>query len=113
MSTLDELMKVHARAAHRDFYRDGELYAPLWLIENKESKRLLIAAPIGKDDDRNAHGQMIRRTISEFGGVRYAYAAESWFLSLQPGAPMARPSTSADRREAIVINGEDINGEQR
>lgn len=113
MPTLEALMKVHARAVHKDFYRDGKLMAPLWLIENKDNKTLLLMTPMDENDDRDAHAQMVRGAIREFGGVRYAYAAESWFVRLDPGEPpRVRPSAHVDRREALMIHGEDINGEQ-
>lgn len=113
MSNLETLMRVHARAAHHDFYRDGHLWSPLWLIENKEGQRLLLATPMDKDASREAYAEMVRKAIKQFRGVRYAYAMETWYLQIEEGQPMVRPSTSPNRKEGILIAGEDIDGEQR
>ena len=113
MSKLENLMRRHARVARERFYEDGELYAPLWLIENAEGQTLLLAAPTHESDDRDKHADMIRGAIREFGGVRYAFVSEAWFLLLEKDEPLRSPRRAKDRREALAMQGEDINGEQR
>jgi hypothetical protein len=108
-------MKVHARCSRQDFLRDGEHWSPLWLIENDLGKRLLMAVPMGQKDDRDAIAAMMRKAIRGFGGVRYAYALEVWFLPpvKDPSKVQVSPRNSPNRREGLLIQGEDINGEQR
>ena len=114
MSNLETLLRVHARVSRDDFLRDGELWSPLWLIENDLGKRLIMAVPMSARDDRDAIAGMLRKAIREFGGVRYAFAMEAWFVPStakdQFGAP---PRDHPERRECLIIQGEDKNGEQR
>jgi hypothetical protein len=106
-------MLRQARCARDDFYRDGNLWAPLWLIENVEGRTMLLATPTQPTDDKDKLGDIVRKAIKEWGGVRYAYAAESWFYEQSPDGYTGPPRSAPNRREALWISGEDINGEQR
>jgi hypothetical protein len=112
---LQKLMKVHARTSKEMFLKDGELFAPLWLIESKDGKMTVLSAPLIGTVDRDKHADTIRQAIKQLDGVRYVCAQEAWFLALPEGATdlNVRPSQSPDRREALMVMGEDINGEQR
>ena len=114
MSDLDSLMRVHARATRDDFLKEGELSSPLWLIENDLGKRLLMAVPMGKHDDKDAIAGMMRKAIREFGGVRYVFAMEAWFVPPTAKDQFGiRPMDHPERGECIVLQGEDKNGERQ
>ena len=116
MSDLETLMRVHARVSRERFAEDGELPFPSWLIERKDGRRLLLATPMGRGESDSV-AAAVRKAIKEFGGVRYAYAVETWFLAPMSDKELAelkvRPSESPDRLEGILISGEDISGEQK
>lgn len=110
MTDLMKLLRLHTRTAVKNFERDGNLYAPVWLLENERGVRMLLATPMDGPD----MAKVARDAIRHFGAVRYAFATEMWFLmpNEHEGLTM-KPSESPHRREGIHIHGEDIKGERR
>lgn len=113
--TLQALMDQLTENVLVRFREDGELRAPVWLMETAKGEMIVVMTPIGPDDDKNALAAAMRALLKQHDAHRYAFAMEMWFATetketVKNSPP---PSQRFDRSEGIMVTAEDRNGETR
>lgn len=109
---LQDLMAALARAAVNEFNRHSEIGRPQWLIEDDDGNRTIVA--IGMTWDKDMVATIISHLLKDLHAARYAAMMEVWSAvgdnsDVLNGPP---PSQRLDRGEAVIVTGEDINGEK-
>jgi hypothetical protein len=118
--TLDELFKHGQEAAAHLFKKQGMLHA-MWLAETANGQLFPIVIEMPKRDSRESLVTELKDTFKRNRVVRYVAMLESWVVDFP--APAGEAITldgykgtledHEDRREAVFIQAEDINGEER
>jgi hypothetical protein len=98
------------------FKQEGELGSPVWMIETVDAQRIMVVAPLEEGTDKDMLAVIVRQLIKQHNGCRAVMASETWFASYKSidevnNAPP--PSKQADRKEGVMIVGEDRDGETR
>ena len=109
MSDLKALMNSHERATLKEFYQKGEVGPPMWLIEDEDGNRVLVATALDSSEEM---AKAARESIKGLHAVRYAFVMEAWFITHKEGAGLdnMRPSQNPLRREGVYFSAEDKDG---
>jgi hypothetical protein len=112
--SLEELMTRLSENVLIRFGEDGELRAPVWMMQTQSGQLIVVMTPIDRDTDRDMVAEAMRTLFKEHKAKRYAFAMEMWFaVDRDTVRNSTRPSQRPDRREGVLISGEDCNGETR
>lgn len=109
MSDLKALLKREERATLKEFYKNGQVGPPHFLIEDDLGNRIMVACALDSSEDIAKVG---RDSIRKLRAVRYVFAMEGWFITDKEGAGLDNltPSQHPLRREGVWLSAEDKEG---
>lgn len=117
MSQLRDLFNKIEPKVREDFKKDGEIGTPIWFLENNNNDLILVATPFENNHTKDMAVLAVKEVIKEHNVVRYLFITETWFVSEnikdKPKTPWKQPletiipSKHPDRKEAVVVTGED------
>lgn len=117
MTYLTELQDFFAIAADNTanmFRKHGEVQ-PMWHAVDGNDQHILIATPWRDDDEKDATSQALRTMFRAKNVKRFAFICEAWVATVKTLAEVndgLRPSEHPDRREVLMINAEDRQGNE-
>jgi len=116
--TLDQLMEHGKEAAQHLFKKQGMIH-PMWVCERENGEIFPICIQMPDREQRDAFASALKVTFKRHRVVRYVALLEAWVLEMPPETDVNKLDFSEslehhqDRREAIFIQAEDIDGSQR
>lgn len=116
--TLDQLME-HGKEAAAHLFKEHGMLHPMWLCESANGQMIPICVEIPDRDKRDMFAQALKLTFKRNRIMRYVALLESWVLEMPAETDLKDVDFSKsfkehpDRREAIFVQAEDIDGTQR
>jgi len=108
---LRELLDGASDMAADVFYEVGEI-EPTWIAENVDGLVMVLRTPFTDADiSKDIVVRSMRKLFKERNVVRYVFVSEAWIVEFKDHMDAGRPSQHPDRREIIMLRGEDINGD--
>lgn len=105
---LDQAVNV-ARAT----IEAGEENMPTWLLQDAEGRLEIYFTPWSSNLDKALAGLFMCRQIKLNKAVRVVFVSETWMVETKGDKEIhCQPSQHPDRKEVLMINGEDKTGEQ-
>jgi hypothetical protein len=115
MTPLTELQDFFAIAAENTacmFRKNGGVLA-MWHAVDGNDEHILIATPWNNDDEKDIASGALRQMFRAKKVKRFAFICEAWTAEVSTMAEVRegpRPSEHPDRREVLMINAEDREG---
>jgi len=118
--TLDDIFKHGQEAAKHLFEVQGAIH-PMWLAETESGQIFPICMDMPDRDKRDILSEALRATFRYHKVVRYVNFVEAWCVAMPAEAKSDLMENGyegslqdhPDRREAVMVQAEDINGEER
>ncbi len=117
MTPLTELQDFFAVAADKvgEMFRETGHLVPMWHAVTRDDEHMLIATPWENDEEKNITSRELRKLFKAKGVKRFAFLSEAWVLHIDPKVNpqdiRKRPSEHADRREVLMIEAENREGD--
>jgi hypothetical protein len=113
---LQELFDHAAENAARLFNEsDDHEVLPMWHAVQDDGEHMLIATPWRDDAEKEIAMEMLRDVFRQHRVKRFVFIVEAWIARVGTMAEVnegPRPSEHPDRREVLMISGEDRDGSQ-
>lgn len=89
-----------------------EELVPIFIILQADGELQIMGTPFYGDESKQAIADMLREKFRAEYVKAYIHVSEAWMLSASPseGMPTVRPSESERRQEALIIAGQDRDG---
>jgi hypothetical protein len=116
--TLDQIMEHGKEAASHLFKEQGVIH-PMWICECENGEMLPICIQMPEGNARDAVASALKDTFRRHRVVRYVALLEAWVVEMPADTDVEKLNTSRsfehhpDRREAVFVQAEDIDGSQR
>ena len=97
----------------QEFNQKGE-HPPTWFLDTGDDRVLELITAFQSDQEKEIYDMVMRRAIKAYKVQRYVYVSEVWYATARTKEECKgpRPSDRSDRKEALMLSGEDISGEQ-
>jgi hypothetical protein len=114
---LQELF-AHAATTAAEMFKDTGEVLPMWHVVDANDENLLISTPWQDGDEKRLIVGQLRRMFHEKHVKRFVFMCEAWTArgtgeqTMKAMEYIGRMEEYPDRREVLMINAEDKNGEE-
>jgi hypothetical protein len=111
MSKFQDLVNRIEPGIHVIFAKDGKIAMPTWFLEPENDKvpPMIIGTVIDSNINKDKVIHLIKEEFKKNNIARYLVIMEMWFASYEEKSKVGHlaPSKRRDRKEGILISGED------